>query len=291
MKSNRTRDIVLIAAVVAVAVAALWPAKSPQKEDEAGEEKGAKAERVTSPSSGDAARKRVEAPAPVVAAKGSAFPLVAGARWVYHVEGPKDLVPDSEWTMEVRSVPVGSEPGEIALGFGVERQLFPIWDDEGRIRFAGLPFTAPLEFTGTRATSVEGVFLPAGRGLVEGAAWSQTLNRDVSHEMMSPKGSAEKIAARGVETDRAIAGELADVIVPAGKFPARRVDWTCRLELLRGKRTILDPLTAKAFRTEIMWVAEGVGIVRRRVEHVFPSEVVIVFDLMSTTLSTPRDGK
>jgi hypothetical protein len=78
--------------------------------------------------------------------------------------------------------------------------------------------------------------------------------------------------------------------VPAGRFSARRIDWTSRIELAAGARPVLDPLTAEPFRTEVMWVAEGVGIVRRRVEHSIPTKAVVTFDLVSYTVPPPAGG-
>ena len=291
MTGRHIRDIALVAAFVAIAVAALWPERGAKPVDEGRAPRGATAEGAEGGRDRAAGEPGRTAPEPSIPASAiSAMPLAVGARWTYHVDGPKDLLPGDEWTMEIRAVPADGQPGEVAVGFGVEREFFPIWEDDAGIRFAGLPYNAPLEFSGTRPSSVEGKLVPPRRGLVEGASWTQILSREVQHEMATPKGIMEKVAARGVQTDRALAGEVSDVIVPAGRFQARRVDWTCRLELVRNKRPILDPLTAKAFRTEIMWIAEGVGIVRRRVEHAFPAKTVITFDLVSTTVSPPRGG-
>lgn len=289
MGTNRARDLILIGAVVAIAVAALWPAASP--EGDAGTGAGGPAGASTGAPAPQPDRPTGAVPAaPAPPSGSSAFPLVEGARWIYHVEGPKALVPSNEWTMELRALPSAAGPGEIAAGFGEEREAFPVWDDGGRVRFAGLPFTAPLEFSKNVPISVEGSLFPAGGLIPEGASWEQVMVREVVHEMATEKGRPEGVPARCVETDRALAAELADVVVPAGTFPARRVDWTCRVELFRGKRPILDPLTAKAFRTEIMWIADGVGIVRRRVEHAFPSKAIVVFDLLDTTIPPPRGG-
>jgi len=295
MKANHVRDLVLIAAVLAIAVAAILPARSPKPEEDAAADRGD--ERAPGPVAAPAAKGATPAAkARDGGGKGAApfadavFALAPGSTWVYHVEGPKELVPDNRWTMEVRSLPDGDVPGEVAVGFGAERVMYPIWNDGGAIRLAALPFVEPLEFRGSRPIEVGGFPVPARRDLGEGAVWSQSYERTGEHEMTTSKGQAVRVEVRGKQTDRALAGELADVTVPAGRFSARRVDWTARIELFEGKRPVLDPLTAKPFRTEILWVSERVGIVRRRVEHSIPDEAVVTFDLVSYTISPTAGG-
>jgi hypothetical protein len=292
MKTQHIRDILLIVAALAIAVAALLPARSPEPEDasagrvddSAKEQVAAPVEKVASASPGSGDAKGAVSP------EDTAFALAVGTSWVYHVEGPKELVPDDRWTMEVRSLPSGGAPGEVAVGFGVERAMHPFWIDGGAIRLAALPFVEPLEFLGSRSSEIGGLLVPARRNLVEGAVWSQSYRREGSHEMTTPKNQTVRVDVRGVQTDRALAGEQAEVIVPAGSFSARRIDWTGRIELSDRGRPVLDPLTAKPFRKEILWVSEGVGIVRRRVEHAIPDEAVVTFDLVSYTVPPPAGG-
>jgi len=291
MKANHVRDIVLVAAVLAIGVVALLPAKSPEPKDRsAGRGEDAARGREAPPAekgSGPAPVPRVEPGSSATPAADTVFPIAAGSSWVYHVEGPDELVPEDRWTMEVVSLPEGAAPGEVVVGFGAQRASFPLWIEGGAIRLGAFPFVEPLELLGTSPTGIEGFLVPSRRDFGEGAVWSQSYAREGTHEMTTPKGDAVRVDVRGVQTDRALAGELADVTVPAGRFPARRVDWIGRIELKDGKRPVLDPLTAKPFRTEILWVSEAVGIVRRRVEHAIPAEAVVTFDLVSYTFPPP----
>jgi hypothetical protein len=292
MKTQHVRDILLIAAVLAIAVAALLPSRSPKPndgsagraDDAARAHETATAVKPASSAPGSGGTKGAVSP------EDTEFALAVGSSWVYHVEGPRELVPDDSWTMEVRSLPAGAEPGEVAVGFGEERTMHPFWIDGGAIRLAALPFVEPLEFRGSRSSEIGGFLVPARRDFGEGAVWSQSYVREGTHEMTTPKGQTVRVDVRGVQTDRALAGELADVIVPAGSFSARRIDWTGRIELSAGKRPVLDPLTAAPFRKEILWVSESAGIVRRRVEHAIPDEVVVTFDLVSYTVPPPAGG-
>ncbi|MCK9459190.1 MAG: hypothetical protein M0R80_06090 [Proteobacteria bacterium] len=282
MKARHVRDLLLVAAVVAIAVAAVVPSRAPDREPVAADRGDAPKEEPPEPPAQEARG----APTPAV----TAFPIAAGATWVYHVEGPEELVPSDRWTLEVRALPEGDAPGEVAVGFGAERSSHPFWIEGGAVRLAALPFVEPLELSGPKPGAIEGFLVPPRRGLGDGAAWSQSFARSGEHEMTDAKGRTERVAVRGTQIDRALAGELADVTVPAGTFPARRIDWTARVELFVGKRPVLDPLTAKPFRTEILWVSEGVGIVRRRVEHAIPDETVVTFDLVSYTVPPPAGG-
>jgi hypothetical protein len=295
MQTNRLKDIILIAAVVAIAVAALLPARAPAPAERPPERRDRPPDEGA-PGAGTGVAKPA-APAPPERAPGptsapsTAFVVAVGSAWVYHVEGPGELVPDNRWTLEVRSLPDGEAPGEVAAGFGAERLTYPLWIEGGAIRLAALPFVEPLELRGTRPTAVEGILVPSRGAFGEGAVWSQRYERGGEHEMTNAKGKPARVAVQGVQNDRALAGEQAVITVPAGSFPARRVDWTGRIELAAGARPVLDPLTAAPFRKEVMWIATGVGIVRRRVEHALPTETVITFDLVSYTIPPTAGGE
>ena len=131
MKAQLVRDIILIAAALAIAVIALLPAQGPHPNESPPEQRG------DVPQAREAAVVGTGEPSPVRLrrddhgldadpAAAAVFTFAVGSTWVYHVEGPKELVPANRWTMEVRSLPVGAAPGEVTVNFGGERIIYPI---------------------------------------------------------------------------------------------------------------------------------------------------------------------
>ena len=76
------------------------------------------------------------------------LPLVLGSRWTYDVHGPKKLVPENTWTMQIVTAPKGDNPGEVLVGFGKDRSSAHVWSDGISLRMDFLPLIEPVEFLG-----------------------------------------------------------------------------------------------------------------------------------------------
>jgi len=282
--SGKTRDILLLVVAVALVTAALIPTGEEEDlkdgDSTLPETRGESDSDLAEPST---AKERIR-PGAAKPAKGIDhlfWPLVEGSEWIYRVEGPDDLNLAETWSMKVTRVPTDEEPGEIEMGFGEKMAAHGVWKERESIRLEGLPFVEPLRFRGNRPTAVDGSFLPFPSAMIEGAVWKHIYKRDVVHGSPDKHGKIHMQKAGGEQIDRATVGETEVVIVAAGRFEAKRIDWLGRLELRAGERTVLAGLTTEPFRFETTWMAKGIGMVRRRVEYPTPNEKkVITFDLI-----------
>jgi hypothetical protein len=282
------RDVILIAAILALAAAAFWPtgedaptAPTPapvvEPAGDTGEEEPAGAEPGASPWGEGTTAGAAE---PLEGVSHELFPIVAGSRWVYQVSGPKHLAPDETWTLAIVSEPSADEPGAIEVGFGEALERRSLWLEEGVLRLDGLPCVEPLQFRGDRPHKVGGSFLPALKSIVAGAVWSHEYRRKVEHELRDDRGRTHRRKAAAVQRDRATMKDVHEVSVPAGRFDSHRIEWSGRITLTVGKRPILDALTAEPFRAETTWFARGVGLVRRRVSYAGSVEDTVTFNLV-----------
>jgi hypothetical protein len=193
--------------------------------------------------------------------------LIAGATWRYQVHGDESLTSGDTWTMRLVSEPEGSGPGIVETLFGEDVQLSPIYNDNGSIRFNGIPFVEPAELLGTRTISTKGELLPPQVRLIEGAVWTDIHHRVLRYGYRDKKGRHHELEARAVIRNRAHANGFETVIVPAGRFGAYRIEWLTRVDIEAEGRPILEHLTTEPFRRETMWVAPGVGIVKRNIDY------------------------
>jgi len=295
--SERVRDIALLAVFAALAVAVLLPVGQRDGE-EAGEppRDGGSIEIIEgAPEDGPArVRRGGGEAAPTDDLERDLMPVVPGARWTYRVEGPRDLVPDSKWTMKIATAPEGDEPGSVEVGFGDRLELSRMWlDERGSLRFDGLPLTEPPDFLGDRPREVEGALLPAISLIGKGAVWRHVYRRDVVYRYRDKKGRLHEDEAEGIQTDRANMWDFEDVFVPAGRFRCHRISWIGRIELRVDGRPVLTELTADPYREETTWFAPGVGLVRRRISHRRDDMEVVTFDLVEHEVPSARgaDGR
>jgi hypothetical protein len=225
-------------------------------------------------------------PADVSAGLHQVFPLEAGTTWVYRVSGLSTLGTSDTWTMRVIAEPLGNQPGLIESGFGTNLTVSRVWLDYGAIRFAGLPFVEPLDLTGGIPSTVTGKLVPHPKAMIEEAVWTMETQRDVVYRYKDEKEKSYELAAVASQQDRARVIGFESIIVPAGSFGAHRIQWRSRIEIETKDdaktRTVLERLTTEPFRRELMWVAPGIGIVRREIDYreMFRGKEVIVFELI-----------
>jgi len=208
------------------------------------------------------------------------MPLVVGSKWIYRVEGPKKLIKDKTWTMEIETVPSGEEAGKARAGFGNTFNECNIFAEGKTIRLDCLPFTEPLMFNGNRPDTTTGTFLPDYHYAINNAVWKQHFKRKVKYDSPDKKGKIHIQSAVGIQTDRAMVSGNEQTIVPAGIFNSLRIDWTGRIEIKAGKRKLLSQITSEPYRTETTWFTAGIGMIRRRVEYLKPQRSIISFDLV-----------
>lgn len=280
---TKLRDVLLLLAIAALVVLAFVPtggdddpepAPSEPVPEEAPPPDGV-GEREPDPTPAAPAR----AAPPLVGVPHELFPVVAGSRWTYRVTGPEHLVPADTWTLEIASTPADGKPGVVEVGFGDAREQRSLWLEDGALRLDGLPCVEPMEFLGNGAEEVSGSLLPPVSAIVVGAVWSQEYKRRVIHEIRDDRGQVHARKAIAVQRDRAIAKEVHEVDVPAGRFDARRIEWIGRVSISIGKRPVLDALTSEPYRSETTWFAPGVGLVRRRVAYGESMRNAVTFNL------------
>ncbi|MCU0662873.1 MAG: hypothetical protein MUC50_11180 [Myxococcota bacterium] len=282
---ERKRELLLIGAVVLVGVLALLPPLGPQlfpqQEDSDATFDGLETiAESDSDSSTEIDTMDMRADAPSEGVFHDYFPLEIGATWHYRVDGPHSLVPSGLWSMRVVSLPTDDAPGKVAAGFNgvlVEQEI----EKSGNVlRFSFLPLLEPLEHLGNQAISISGETLPEPPRFEKGAAWTMTLERNLPYQYRDRKGRPVERKAGASQISYARIEEYEDVTVPAGRFHAFRIEWSSRLTMSVEKRQVLDSLTAKPFREEIVWIAKGVGIVRRYVTYPGYKGAKVSFDLL-----------
>ncbi|MCP4599750.1 MAG: hypothetical protein GY847_04290 [Proteobacteria bacterium] len=209
------------------------------------------------------------------------LPLIPGSTWVYHVRGLDRFVPNKTWTMKILSVPSGEEPGQVEVGFGNDKSIAHVWMDDESIRFDGLALIEPVEFLGNQPTGAIGEFFPMPKQIVQGAIWTQDLERDVIYQYRDKRGKQHKVPARAKQRERAHVQDLEVISVPIGMHQAYQISWLSRIEITAKGRPVLEELTSEPYRREEMWVVSGIGIVRRRIEYPGYRAARISFELMS----------
>jgi hypothetical protein len=283
---TKLRDVILLLAVVALVVVAFLPTDGEDEpapgpapaggpsEVEANEDDSAPAERdsAAKPSSGVAA--------PLTDVPHALMPIVPGSSWTYRVAGPPHLTPADSWTMSIETAPADGEPGAIEVGFGDARERRSIWLEGGALRTDALPLVEPMEFLGNRPERVLGSLLPSPAAVVVGAAWTAEYERKVLHKITDDRGKTHERKALARQKDRAIAQDVHEVDVPAGRFDARRIEWMGRVSISVGKRPVLDGLTSEPFRSETTWFAPGIGMVKRRVAYGDSMKDSVTFNLV-----------
>jgi hypothetical protein len=281
---SKTRDALLILAVLGLGAVALLPGRETEKRPEADPDaSAARAEdaeavgRKPGASDADVVR-RSSPPAPADTAHGL-WPLVPGSEWTYRTSGPSKLVPASHWTVRLVEAPEGRRPGLVEAGFGDDREPGQVWLGEDWFFIDALPLTEPLEFLGNRPRRTSGTLLPPAGMLVPRASWDLMLERQVVHTIRDELERPVTRPMRAVQSDRALADGFEDVVVPAGEFGAARVEWTSRLTLFVGRRQVLDALTLEPFRSETTWIAPGVGIVKRQIVWTGSPRNAVTFQL------------
>jgi hypothetical protein len=211
------------------------------------------------------------------------LPLIPGTKWVYWVSGDKDLVSDQKWTMEVITAPDENGHGVLEVGFEDQPARADVWLEKGSLKIDGVPFVEPEPFLGNRPQHVAGEFLPVADRLIDDAVWTQQYQREVIHDFYNKDGRLVKALGAVMQKDRALAGGLEKVRTHAGLFEAVRVTWISRVEMKVKGRPVLDKLTTEPYRKETMWLAPGYGIVRREIEYVGDETKSVIFNLMEYT--------
>jgi hypothetical protein len=278
------RDAVLILAVLGLGALALLPGREPAERDAAAEAAARPAgdnARIAHGDVADADRDagaRSSPPAKEGTLHGL-LPLVPGSEWSYRVSGPAELVPTARWVLRLVSAPEGGAPGVVEAGFGDGRESGRVWIGDGWIFVDALPLLEPAEFAGNRPRRVSGTLLPAPGALVDRATWELVLERLVTHTIRDELERPVTRPMRAVQRDRALVEGFDEVAVPAGEFRAARVEWISRLELFAGRRQVFDALTLEQFRSETMWIAPGIGIVKRQIAWAGSPKSAVTFQL------------
>ncbi len=211
------------------------------------------------------------------------LPLVAETKWVYWVSGHEDLVSGQKWTMEVVTAPDENGHGVLEVGFRDQLVRADVWLENGSLKIDGLPFVEPEPFLGNRPQKIVGEFLPVADRLIEDAVWTQQYQREVIYDLYNKDGRLLKVLATVVQKDRAQAAGLEKIRTHAGMFKAVRVSWFSRVEMKIEGRPVLDKLTTEPYRKETMWLAPGYGIVRREIEYVGDEAKSVIFNLVEYT--------
>ncbi|MDJ0765602.1 MAG: hypothetical protein QNJ97_21650 [Myxococcota bacterium] len=289
MDRSRKRDIFLIALFGVIVLLLLLPKG---KDTESGESPGDAQEDADVHSSAlgsegaeqglntsNTPQKHERSSEPLVSAFHRFFPLVPGTRWVYRVHGDRRFVPSETWTLKIVAGPAEDTPCTAEVGFGEEKKTAHIWRDSGSIRFGQFPHTEPVDFLGNLPSEIQGEFLPAEMRIGQGAVWSQFLKRDVIYQYRDKKGNQRSEPALAKQRDRAHVENREMIATPAGQYDAWRISWISRIDITAKGRPVLQELTSAPYRKETMWIAEGIGVVRRRIEYTGYPKATVTFDL------------
>ncbi len=194
------------------------------------------------------------------------MPLRGGAFWKYDIFGDPDLVRSNELTIRLVHEPEGQGAGLMEIELGERVDITPIYDTDG-MRTGGFPFFVPRELLDTRPFRVEGTTLPKRRQLVAGAVWTEIQHRKLIYRYQDTHGKTQSLKADAVIKNRAHTRTFETVVVPAGRYGAFRIEWIGRVAITAAGRPILAHLTSEPFRRETMWVAPGVGVVKREISY------------------------
>ncbi|MFO8074305.1 MAG: hypothetical protein R6V85_20780 [Polyangia bacterium] len=277
--SSKVRDIVIIAAIAGLALLALLPGAeqkrgSSPRAPEAPADVEAEEERETLEAADvEAGRETAREPGgedgdrlvaePLEEAGHELFPLVRGSEWEYRTVGSRKLVPAERCVLKLVTLPSEAGPGVLGVRWGERRFQLNVWLKNGALRLDGLPLWMPLQFGDARPRTVSGAFLPPRAAVVRDAVWEQKLGLEVDYTLQGGGGRVRRVSAE--QKDRARVEGWETVVVPGGAFEAARLEWSSRVEIVDRGRVVLDQLTAEPFRSEIMWVVPGIGVVKRHV--------------------------
>lgn len=284
MNEHRRKDLILLSAVGVLIVLVFLPlqklmtSKAKNKaETRETTEPVAGIEKPSSPTD----ELEIGASPPATGIPHAYLPLVKGSVWQYRVTGPEAFVKNEKWSMTLISAPKEETPGQLLVGFEGSKRTANIWLREGALRLGGMAFVAPLEFLDNIPRAVEGAFLPIQEQILTHALWVQSSERDITYRYKNKKGEQLEIPADARQTDRAHIRDEEIMTVPAGTFKSWRIAWLSRIEIKANDRPVLRNLTSVPFRSETMWIASGIGIVRRKIKYPAHPNAEIEFSLLS----------
>ena len=204
------------------------------------------------------------------------LPLFPGAKWQYRLARGADPGNVETWVLAVDRPPSAGAEGISSAGPPEKLRSYPLVSDGGNLRLDGLGFLGAPSFVESTILRVEGETLPRAERFFEGAAWELRVQRKVTYRITNKQGKVLERTGLAEERHRALAGEVDTVRTPAGTFHARRISWTSRVNLRTHGRPVLIPLTSAPYRTETMWVAPCVGVVKRRITFAEETETVLL---------------
>lgn len=288
MNSNTIRDVLLVLVAIGLLVAVFLPIN--RDKDKASDEKVTPLAPLPDVRTNSDVRVKAgnathmvssEISPPIIDAVHMYFPIAVGSIWEYRVTGSEDLVQDETWSMQIDSLPTKDKPGEVKVGFGKNLDTRKIWIQGETIRTDAMPFVEPLRFFGNAPTEVSGTFLPAAKYIIEGAVWKQIFQRKLLYDSRDKQGKVHVEDATAVQSDRAFVHKSENIITPVGVFEALKITWLGRIEIKAKKnnRRVLVDLTAAPYREDTIWIASGIGIVRRTISYSRSKNDVISFDL------------
>jgi len=164
-------------------------------------------------------------------------------------------------------MPTANEPGRLMAGYDDDRLPAQFWFEGEDVRTDVWPLTEPVDFMHNAVEVAQGAFLPNPAIIGKGAVWEEVLHRKVVHQFRDVRGRFRQSDALAIQTNRANVDMYRDVTVPAGPFQAFGIKWISRVAIEVDKRPILLDLTSKPYRKETMWVARGIGVVRRSIAY------------------------
>lgn len=280
---NRIRDILLVLVAAGLVVAAILPTAEEEKPPVVVDEQPVDVDTPKVHDGPDTKEQSEVVPgasAPILDVEHLYFPLVPGSTWVYRVEGTEDMAGGETWTAVLERAPTEEEPGVMLAGYDQKRARYRVWLEGGAISTDALPAVMPLQFGESEPVKLEGRLMPGLPYLIEGGVWNQIFKRQVTYESKDRAGVVRVEKAQATQTDRAMVVESDETIVPAGRFSTLQIQWISRVEMNADKRKVLAKLTAEPFRKETMWLAKGVGIVRRHIEYLGTRSGTLSFDLV-----------
>jgi len=284
MVENRRKDIILLIAAGALVLLIFLPFQKIQKTEDTPLASrsllgGDTTEAPVEPASGSSDFE-VGVSDPITDIPHLYLPLTRGSTWEYRVTGPPVFVKNPKWSMTLVSLPSGDNPGTVTVGFAGAERKANIWLQEGGVRFDGLSFMEPLEFLENRPLTLEGFLLPIQESILMHGLWVQRSTREVIYRFRNKKNKDIEMPAAATQTDRAHIKDQEFMTVPAGTFKSWRIAWLSRIEIKADDRPVLKNLTSEPFRNETMWIAPGIGIIRRKIRYTSRPDDDIEFSLL-----------